>query len=274
MLWLPHDGDTKIITNLPTVGSNTPGTAVTTGGATTTKGTVAECISAANNVRDSWGIYIQATGYAAAGVLRAGAMDILIGGATDDILIPNLLMGQCSDSSGNGVKSWYFPIHIPAGVRVAAQAAGSTISTAMRVGIRLFGGTNPPHRVGRKVVTYGMGTVPNGTVITPGASGAQGAYTQLTASTSEDHFAFLPSFQINSDINVLGRNLHVGIGLGAATEDLIGEWDFDSSANETMNGPYDWYPRFRDVPAASRLTMRASCSGTLDDYDGVIHAVS
>lgn len=272
---LPHDGDTDVISNLGNVGTNTPGTSVTTGGTSATKGTAVELISAASNTRDSWGIWIGAAAYAASATASDGALDILIGGATDDVLIANLLMGGASDASGNGIKQWFFPIWVPSGVRIAAQVAGLRTTTAMRVMCKLYGGIPPYSRIGSKVTTYGMGTVPNGTAITFGASGAQGSYAQITASTSEDHFMLLPSLQVTNDTTQTGRNLHVGIGLGASTEELYGEWDYDTSANETCNGPYDLTPIFRDIPSGTRLALRGSNSGVNDaGYDAVIHAVS
>jgi hypothetical protein len=154
--------------------------------------------------------------------------------------------------------------------------AGIRTSTAMRVTVYLHGGGVPPFRMGRKVTTYGMGTVPNGTAITPGASGAAQTTTQITASTTEDHFAFLPSFQVPTDTTVQQAELLVGIGVGASTEDIIGQWMFGKSTNETIHGPVPCFPAFYDVPSGQRLTIKASNSGANDsaNYNAVIHAVS
>lgn len=206
-------------------------------------------------------------------------MDLLLGAATEEVIISDMLMGFCGDmgAAGRGGKTWEFPLYIPAGSRLAAQAAGIRTSTAMRVAIWLYGGDGyPPWRPGGKVTTYGMGTVPNGTAITPGASGAEGSWTQITASTSEDHFAFVPSFQISNDLSTNARVYMVDLGLGAATEEEIMEgYVFSGDTAESMTGPLNGMPCFQDVPSGTRLVMRASNSGTNDaGYNGVIHCLS
>jgi len=277
MLWVPQKGVLRVQHNAGSVGTLTPGTSVTTGASTNTKGTPAEIFSATNFA--SFWMTIIATGYGAGGVASDGAMDILIGAATEEVLIPNLLMGECGnvgDNTEGGFKRWDFPLYTPAGSRIAVQAAGRRTSTAFNVVMYLHGGNgSPPFRVGSKVTTYGMGTVPNGTAITPGANGAEGSWAQIAAATSEDHFAFLPSFQVTNDSIILNRVLSLEIGVGAATEESIGEWLFSAHANELVHGPMDSTPVFQDVPAGTRLSMRASNNATnSDSYNAVIHAVS
>lgn len=280
MLWVPQMGLGRVIHNTPTVGSANVGTQVTTGASASTKGTPATLISAANNTIETYWVVIWASGYAATTTNNSGALDILTGTATWEILIPNLLMGGCANISGSarlGGKYWAFPIYIPAGVEIGAQAAGARVSTAVTVAIWCYGGDGiPPFRVGRKVTTYGMGTVPNGTAITPGASGAEGSFTQITASTSEDHFAFVPSFQLGNDTTASNNRFAVDIGAGAATEEEIlqSAW-FVTSGDETCANFGPNMPAFHDVPSGTRLALRASASGALDAaYDAVIHAVS
>lgn len=168
-----------------------------------------------------------------------------------------------------------FPLYIPAGSRLSAKAAGLRVSTAMTVAIWLYGGDGlPPFRVGSKVTTYGV-TVPNGTSITPGATGAEGAWAQITASTTADHFALVPSFQLGADTVVSNNRYAVDIGLGAATEEEIvqSEW-YVTSGDETCTNFGPHLPSFQDIPSGSRLSLRASCSGTADVVDAAIHAVS
>ena len=229
---------------------------------------------------DVYWMTVLARGYGLAATDSQGALDILVGAATEEVLIPNLLMGFCSPSdsaTGVGCKRWDFPIYIPSGTRIAAQAAGQRVSTAMRVIVYLYGGdAMPPFRVGRKVTTYGMGTVPFGTTIVPGASAAEGAWTQVTASTTEDHFAFVPSFQCGTDTTLTRLGFAVDIGVGAATEEEIGQsYLFHSTDNEMMSNDI-CFPTFHDVPATSRMVMRVSNSGVNDagNYNAVLHAVN
>lgn len=278
MLWVPQKGIQRAEHNAGAVGAATIGTSVTTGGSSNTKGTAAELIAA--TAFDAYRVLVIASSYGSSGVASEGALDILIGAATEEVLIPNLLMGNCGGglaSPGNSPKVWDFPLYIPAGSRLAAQAAGARTATAMRVAVFLYGGNGiPPQRVGTKVTTYGMGTVPNGTSITPGASGAEGSWTQIAAATSEDHFAFVPSFQIATDTSMQARNYAMVIGIGAATEEeIMQSYLFGGDINEYMGGPFNPMPCFQDVPSGTRLVARVSNNGTNDAaYNACIHAVS
>lgn len=278
MLLLPQKGIIRCEHNTGSVGSATLGTAVTTGTPAATKGTAVQLI--ASTSFDAYWITVIASDYGQTTTASAGALDILVGAATEEVLIPNLLFGYCGGGVGaamTGPKRWDFPLYIPAGTRIAAQTAGSRIITAVDVAVYLYGGNGyPPYRTGTKVTTYGMGTVPFGTAITVGASGGEGGWTEMTSSTSEDHFAFAPSFQVTSDTSIQNRNIAIDLGVGSATEEQIMEsyW-FQTSTTEMMGGPHNTMPCFQDVPSGSRLVMRASNSGTNDaGYNCVIHAVS
>lgn len=127
MLWFPTKGRLRSESNVGSVGDTTPGTTVTTGTTFSNKGTPAELIAA--TAFDSFFIVIVASGYAISGFGSRGCLDILIGAATEAVLIPNLLMGYCGDWLGSGgvdsaPKCWAFPLYIPAGSRLATQAAG------------------------------------------------------------------------------------------------------------------------------------------------------
>lgn len=263
--------------NMGSVGTITPGTSVTTGGAAGTKGSYASCI--ASTSFDAYMILVRASGYALSATGSRCCLDIAVGGATEEIIIPDLLAGYCGDPNAQHTtpKAWMFPLYIPAGSAISARAAGSRVSTAFRVGICLWGGDAiPPFRVGRKVTTYGVGAVPAGTDVVPGASGAEGSFTQIVASTSEEHFAVMPSVQISNDTTTNLRLLTCDIGVGAATEEtLLQTWWYHTGGNEDMSGPVPCMPAFADIPSGTRMAMRLSNSGTNDGgYDAAIHAVS
>lgn len=278
MLWVPQTGRRLLQHNTGAVGTATPGTSVTTGAASGTKGTAVELIAA--TTFDAYWMTIIASNYRLAATASQGCLDILTGAATEEVLIPNLLMGYCGDAAGAttlGPKRWDFPLYVPAGTRLAAQACGARVSTAFRVWIFLYGGDGmPAFRVGSKVTTYGVSAPPNGTTCTPGASGAEGAWTQMTAATTEDHFAFTPSYQASADTTTNDRALAIDLGVGAATEEEIMEsWWFHTNSNESMAGPINSMPCFQNVPSGTRLVMRASNSGANDgSYNAAIHAVS
>jgi hypothetical protein len=277
MLWHPGvGGDVHVTSNTEIVGTSAPGTNVPDGASVNTYGTVTELISAANNVMDSWGIWVfPSINTNPSAIVGEACLDILVGGATDDVLISGLLIGGAYSTAA---RAFFFPLHIPAGVRIAAQiSAGAAQTTEASVVVNLYGGGVPPFRVGRKVTTYGT-KINNsrGQAVTPTASGGTASVTEMTASTSEDHFYFLPSFQVSTDTTISTATYNnIGIGVGASTEERIGTWWFAKSADERQSGPFPQLGVFHNVPAGSRLTMLASNGATNDAaHDGLIHAVS
>jgi len=283
LLWVPQKGIIRVEHNLGNVGTSTPGSGVSTGAAASTKGTPAELIT--STAFDAYWITVLASNYGLAATTAQGCLDILVGAATEEVLIPNLLMGFCGGSSalGESSKRWDFPLYIPSGTRIAAQVAGDRLSTAMRVGIILYGGDGaPPFRVGRKVTTYGITTVPAGTDVAAGYSAAEGAWVEIDAGTDEDHFAFVPSFHpTDGDTTFVSiKAVYMDMGVGAATEELmLGQQQsfiFRVGSGELCEGPWNSMPVIQDVPSGTRLVARLSYSGATDtgEPDCAIHAVS
>lgn len=277
MLWLPGSGcGVSVVTNGGIVGAASPWTGVP-GHATVADsyGAVTELISAANNARDSWGLEVLITATGASATASQASVDLLIGGATDDVLAKALLCGHAIN--GASQARYFFPLHIPAGLRIAAQLSSVRTGITARVGLWLYGGGNPPFRVGRKITTYGT-QINNsrGQAVTPAASGGTASVTQMTASSGEDHFYFLPGFQPATDTTITPAGwVNIGIGIGAATEQRIGTWWYGKDTGENLTGPQPAMGAFCHVPAATRLTLLASNSGANDAaYDGLIYAVS
>jgi hypothetical protein len=264
--------------NLGSVGAVPPGASLTTGATAATKGAWVEMIAA--STFDSAWVEVYLFDIAAGGVASQAALDIGIGAAAaETVLIADLLAGYAGGggSQSGGWKNWAFPLRIPTGSRLSARLASvRTATTEARAAIILFEGESiEPQETDRIVTTYGMGTVPNGTAITPGASGAEGAWTEIVSATTRAHFAFMPSFQITGDTALASRGFMVDIGIGAGGAEVeIGRWHYQSSDAEYMGGPLPNRPAIVHVPAGVRLAMRASSSGTLDTgYDACIHAI-
>lgn len=276
MLWTPKT-DIRVVTNGGIVGSASPWTGVASNATTLLDGAVTELISAANNVRDSYGIEIAISATGASATAAEAALDLLVGGATDDVLASALLCGYTSAAAGPGTARYFFPVHIPAGVRIAAVLASVRTSITARVGVWLYGGGVPPWRVGRKITTYGT-QINNarGQAVTPTASGGAASVTQMTASSTYDHFYFLPGFQPATDTTITPAGwVNLGIGVGAATEERIGTWWYGKDTGESSNGLVPMMGAWREVPSGTRLTLLASNSGANDAaYDGLIFAVS
>lgn len=271
MLWVPRGGISPPISNSGTVGSTSLGTGVPSNATTLLYGTTTELISAANNTRDSWGmeIYVWNTGISAAA--SEATIDILIGGATDETLIKALIVGG---AFAGAFRQYFFPVHVPGGVRLAAQLASVRTSITPRVLIYLYGGGVSPFPHCGKVTTYGT-QINNarGQAVTPAASGGTASVTEMTASTTQDHFYVTPGFQCSTDTTMAERSINTGIGIGAATEDRIGTWWHQTSTTEQTAGSFPQMQGFHPIPAGSRLTLLSSNSGTNDAaYDGLIYA--
>lgn len=274
-LLVPNKGRTKVISNTGIVGSATPWTGLPSNGTTLLDGTVTEIISAASNIQDSWGISITITDTGASATASEACADILIGGATDDVLIPALI---CGYSYGASPRSFFFPLHIPQGKRIAATLASVRTSITARILIQLYGGSPPPWKCGRKVIAIGtQGNNATGQTITVAASGGAASVTQLDASLDEDCIAFLPGFQPRNDTTITPAGwMNIGVGVGASTEDRIGTWWFPKTVEEYVSGPLPAMPVFQDVPAGQRISMLASNSGANDTggYDGLVYGVT
>ena len=286
MLWTPSKGALLYEHTHGNSGTADQGVTCTTSAANSaTKGAVTQLI--ASTAFDSYLMQVIVTGVANSATTSRLCCDILIGAATEEVLIADLLGGFAATLLGDNQSpmTWMFPLYIPAGTRLAARVAGDRLSNTVQVGVQLWGGNGyPPFPVGQRVVTYGITTVPGGTNVTPGASGAEGAWTQITASTTEDLICVVPSAQPPTGDTTLSTGLlRWDVGVGAATEEVIAgsgrEQSFlwRLSSIETAMGPLNNLPLFADIPSGSRLTMRASRHNALDTvgtWNTALHCVS
>jgi hypothetical protein len=277
MLWVPRKGLLRSQSNIDS-GANSYGATVTTGASTSTKGSPAQVIASTNF--DAYWIRVLAFNVASTGLLSRCCLDICVGASGQErVLIPDLIAGMAGayGTTGQpGPKVWDFPLYIPAGTRLSAQAACDRTSAAIIVGIYIYGGDGAPaFRVGTKVTTYGIGTVPGAAAFTPGTA-AWGAWAQVAATTSEDHFAMSPGWQHGTSA---ANNRVVGISMGigpAASEKQAGEtYLYTTDQLEAIGGPCNSMPHFQDIPAGTRLAIRGASHLTPDvGFNGAIHCVS
>ena len=250
MYWSPPQR-LRTQSNAPAIATLTPGTAITTGATSSTKGSPAQIFATTNF--DTWGVTLVFSDYGAGATASDACFDLLIG-ANDDVLIPNILCGYSPVSQQLGSQRYWFPLFIPAGVKVSGRAAGLRTSTTMQLQLFLEGGTlSPPWRVGSRVTTYGITTVPNGTNVVAG-NAAEGSWTQMTASTSDDHFYLVPSFQLTNETNISGRSVLIDYGVGGSgSEVMLGSAGYVHSNVEQMSTLGDLGGEDVQVAAGSRL---------------------
>lgn len=274
MLWIPQKGLLRVATNVASGAAATPGTAVTTDTVSaSTKGSPAELIASLGF--DCYLMHIMTYNYGANATQARLCLDILVGSSgNEDVLIGDLLGGHSHSISGGG-RNWWFPVYVPAGTRISARVAGDRLNVAAQVMIWCYGGHGtPPFRVGSKVTTYGIGTVPAATSVNPGNPGT---WTQITSSTSADHFYLTSSVQF-VDASQAAGHYNLDIGRGASTaEDLIngvGILRWQPNSNEVMSeqNPFN-NMRFCDIPSGTRLVARINSAAT-EDQDVALHGVT
>jgi hypothetical protein len=112
-----------------------------------------------------------------------------------------------------------------------------------------------------------------GTTITPGASNAEGAWTQIVASTAEDYAGVMLSHLFNVDTTLTTALVgcgDVGVG-GSGSEKVVGEnitYSEVFTANEQRSSFH--MPTFVGIPAGSRLSARWSGSLAADGTNSII----
>jgi hypothetical protein len=137
---------------------------------------------------DCYGIAIGFSGGNTTSVARRQLTDLLIdpaagvgnAGSSWSVAIANLYSAGPTWGSNNEGVWYYFPLFIPAGSAIgAAHQDMAASTTALRMGVRLYGQPSRPDalNVGTQVQTLGVTLASTeGTAVTPGTSGAWGSY--------------------------------------------------------------------------------------------------
>lgn len=255
---------------------NSRGTTITASGSTNTKGSYTQLI--ASTGFDSVGLIVFAVPGSAnnAGYL----IDIAIGGAgSEQVIIPDYHIEHASNNAQRGDIA-YYPLHIPAGTRIAARVACQTASATCFVMILLLaGGFMQPSPV-QDVEVYGSASGDSGgTSIDPGGtSNTKGSWVQLTASTGID-LAGLILFLGNGNNTVRTAAswlIDIGIGAGGSEQVIVPNLNAGASAGEDLVRPnaFPFIPM--RIPAGTRLAVRAACNindATDRLFDAIIHGI-
>jgi len=252
------------------------GTTVTAGGTANTKNTTYTELLASTSF-DAYAVEIMFSNVATDGANTSMLVDIAIGAAASEtVIIPNLNAGAAigHNSVTLGGQRYWFPLYIPAGSRLSATAAAAIASDTASVTVRLWGNPSSPVWAGTEVIDYGTtGASSKGTPVTPGNSGAEGAWTQIVASTTRNHYYLAAGVGNNERTSVQDSIALLDVGVGAATEDPIME-DYRISAGVNEQFMQDLIGIFVQVPAASRLTARISQAQSAGgSYDVILYGI-
>ncbi len=271
------------------VSSSTAGTrpATTTQGTSITPGTAgfgAYTQIGTDLSYDAYGLLIGINNNSANNASRRTVVNIgvdLSGGTTFTTLIPNLVAGGAPTYTTEGTGQYYFfPLFIPAGTAIGAQAYGS-VATAFRVFTqRYIKPLNPSaRRTAAYVESIGESTF-EGTNFTPSVTAANGNWT-LMGTTERDLWWWQVGVQGTSgDSSYAGNTtilVDVGVGDGSAagTEIILKDVPIrQGNAAESFNNVPLLGGCEYQVPAGSSIYIRGQNSGANEtgNYNAVVVA--
>lgn len=238
------------------LGTTSRGKVVTAHATVNTKGTVVELIAA--TAYESGGIYLTAhSNTSAASIL----CDILIGAATESVLIPNVLFCRTNQIH---IMSAYFPIRVPKGSRISARTQSNVSGALLYVLAQMIptGPRMPPPF--NRVTAYGVSTTTSlGTAVDAGGTAdTKGAFTELVASTTNPIRGAVVAIGPDTDVTTAALcYFSLDVGVGAATEDVvIPDMTIVRETASDQPKPSHFGPYPVIAPAASRITARTQCS--------------
>ena len=271
------------------VSSSTAGTRPATGQGTlitpsTTPPSTFSQILATNTTDDSYGILIGINTHSANNASRRTVVNIGIdtsGGTTFTSFIPNLVAGGAPSYITEGTAQYYFfPLFIPAGTKIGANAYGS-VTTQIRVFYQLY--HKPFNPSTRRIAAYaesiGESTF-EGTNFVPSTTAANGTWT-LLGTTIRNLWWWQVGVQGTSGDTSYAANttilVDVGVGNGtvAGTEIILKDVPIrQGSAAETFNNIPLLGGCEYQVPAGSSIYIRGQNSGANEtgNYNAVVVA--
>jgi hypothetical protein len=235
---------------------------VTAGATAHTKGSWTQLID--STPYDAYGIWIGIDGIHTSAAATAYLVDIGVGPAgSEQVIIPNLeAWGANSTGVGLNPRSYWFPVYIPAGSRIAARSQSVTASKTCRVMVVLDGvpwyglwGFGP-------VVDYGTNLASSsGTSVTPG-NGVFGNWVQV-GTTTRDHTFWTVGidYLTNSNISALTIIVEVGVGSSGAQRSL-GVLRFRTTTDEQIGISFPLFLASLPVPSGTPVWVRAASGNT------------
>lgn len=256
---LPLVGVSRTVGSVP---ASTQGTTITSNASVDTKGSWVE-LTSATTIPASW-VLVQFAN-AGVGANAAGGrflVDIGIGAATEQVIIPDLMF--YSRGLGGGMTPYLFPLSIPTGSRLSARSQDSTGGQSVEVVVTLFAGAPTASGVPSIVSAYGSTTGSMGTNIDPGGTAhTDSSWVELTASTDRDHHWLVIAGSFGDGAVANARWLF-DLGIGAATEqEIVSDLLHGANAtNDFGDSPVIAFPYY--VPKGSRLSGRVRSTSITD----------
>jgi hypothetical protein len=180
------------------------------------------------------------------------------GGGNEQIVIPFLDTGHATAGTSNAGpgKTYFFPLHIPAGKALRAQVQGFIASDTAVVIAHAY--EHPPYGFAEGAIEewtqYGADSANSrGTAVTSG-SAAFGTEAQITASTARNHNWFHVGIDYGTNVSITSGRYRVRLARDTGATDIIGVWEFSAtSSSEDISGPNPSLPVNYPLPAGSTL---------------------
>lgn len=239
-----------------TVGSvpaSTTGTTITGGASSNVKGSYVELTAA--TTRDADWVLVMVGNPSS---LNVTYIDIAIGAATEQVIIPDLAAYYTAGNSNN----WLFPIFIPAGSRLTARCANANSGSAtINVTLTLFSASHLSSNPRQSLVSKYGTSASAGTSVDPGGTAdTDSSWVQITSATDRDHhWLCLHAKEVSATPTAVSDFL-LDIGTGSATEEeIISDFYYTNDATvDKMLGPICCFPYF--IPTGTRVVARVRSS--------------
>lgn len=267
---------TRCTTSYPAAPASDGGTLWTCGGNDADGSAVSLIAAVAHDVHS---IRIRIGGVSSTGVDSNAAGDLLVdpsGGTSWSVLVSDLVCGFSNFTANGGMNQVYeFPLYIASGSSIGWR--GKTVHTADISGtayvvVEAWGDpTNPAMWwCGQGVETLGISDS-KGTSITPGNSGVAGSWTSVGSTTTRLYRAI--QLGVNgSDSTALGVTYHFEIGADSQKLPGTSKTWLNMNSSEAAFRQGSGLMRC-NVPSGTQMQVRATCSGTAENFYAAAYGV-
>lgn len=209
-------------------------------------------------------------------------IDIAVGANGSEVVIVDNLLATGGTGSISYGMTYCLHVHIPAGTRVTARCQASTGSSVIRISALAFGNHFLGSAPRGKVTTYGANTGDSGgTSIDPGGTinTKPSTFTEITSSTTYPITELILAFgnQLNTTRSSFSWLVDLAIGASSSEQIILPDMALNCSTSPDIVVPQFYGPLPVDIPAGTRLSARAQCSGndaTDRLFDLVLYGVS
>lgn len=269
----PHPRMQKVSTNYAGRPSSTMGTNVVSGGsAHALSASFVEIFSATEH--DTYWLEIIIHDTAAGATDTDTLLNIYRGANGSEVLFIDSLLAGWSGlmTTGDGFKTYGFPLYIPKGTRITAKSRSVQTSKNVYVMMALHGGGHPMGWFGMGVETLGENTAASsGTAVDPGDA-SEGSFTDI-GTTGRQYGFIMPQVGGNSDTIIANAMITFDIGSGGAVIQGLENFLFSADGGDEVVSNCN-SGRYCTIPAGTALQIRGqSGTSTAENKDLCIYGV-